>query len=471
MAEYYVSAAGNDANSGSYSSPWQTMARVNTAIGTGGPVGLKNRVRFRRGDTFYGMLRPSSTLTPSNPGWLRIGAYGDGAAPILSGYKILNTAGGWTAYDANTWQLSYSTANSGITYTGNGTASDTATEFDVGFLKVDGVIKGVKRQSLGALANQWDFYSTGTTLYVRSTAKPTTLAGDVRCSVDVDGVRTYAGVEIADVTIEGYGANGIYLSRGGIGPGRTRVLRNTIREIGGVNYNDTPGFETPRYGNGITNYGNATNILIEYNTISDVYDAGYSIQGIDTGTYFSNIMFRRNLTYRCCQAEEYAYFAGTGPGFVNVRSEYNTHLFCGYGFGGDTRPDTKARGGLQSYQWGDLGSGYVADVSIRRNIYWDCRQSYRVRPGSYPATGLLSNHNVIALRPGTLMQNDIAALTTVENASTWVAAEGIEQKSKFITLPASADVDISNADVTTALGLLNANVRSGQVMATQAPWT
>jgi hypothetical protein len=210
--------------------------------------------------------------------------------------------------------------------------------------------------------------------------------------------------------------------------------------------------------------------LIEYNTISDVYDVAWSPQGTGTGVSFTNLLFRRNLSYRCSQGEEYSYFGGTGPGFVNVQSEYNTHLFCGYGWGGNSRTDAKARGGLQSYEWGDLGGGYVGDVSIRRNIYWDCRSSYRVRPPSYPSAGLKSDYNVIALRPGTLMQND-TALTTVENAPTWVAAEGIEQHSKFITLPASADIDISNADVTAALALLNANARSGQVMATQAPWT
>jgi hypothetical protein len=256
VAEYYVSADGNDTNPGTLSAPWKTLTRVNTAIGTGGPVGLKNRVRFRRGDTFYGMLRPSSTLNPASPGWLRIGAYGDGAAPILSGYKILNTAAGWTAHDANTWKLDYSAANSGITYTGNGVASDAATETDVGFLKVDGTIYGVKHSSLAALAKQWDFYSTGTTLYVRSTANPTTLAGDVRCSIDMDGVRAYAGVELADITIEGYGSCGVFMSRGGVGLGRIRVFRSTIREIGGVYYTLTPGYETQRYGNGITNYGN-----------------------------------------------------------------------------------------------------------------------------------------------------------------------------------------------------------------------
>jgi hypothetical protein len=463
MAEYYVSAAGDDTNSGSYASPWKTIAKVNTAIGTGGVIGVKNRIRFRRGDTFYGALRPSTTLDATAPGWLRIGAYGDGAAPVISGYKILNTAAGWTAYDGNTWQLDYSTANSGTTYTGNGQVSEYGGVADVGFLKVDGVIKGNKKSTLGALANQWDFYSTGTVLYVRSAAKPTTLCSDIRCAIRFDAAYFKSCVELADVTFEGFGAHGPSVSDSE----RSRLLRCTIREIGGAYLTGS----TTRYGNGVGCWNNPKNVLIEYNTFSDVYDVAWSPQGTGTGTYFSNIMFRRNLSYRCSQAEEYSYFAGTGPGFVNVRSEYNTHLFCGYGWGADVRPDTLARNGLLSYQWGDSGSGYVGDVSVRRNIYWDCRESYRVRPTSYPAPGLKSDYNVIALRPGKLMQNQTAAAITIQNAPTWAATEGIEQHSQFITLPSSSDVDISNADVTAALALLDANARSGQVMATQAPWT
>jgi hypothetical protein len=161
-------------------------------------------------------------------------------------------------------------------------------------------------------------------------------------------------------------------------------------------------------------------------------------------------MFRHNTTYRACQAEEYTYFSGTGPGFVNKKSEFNTHVFCGYGFGGDTREDIKARSGLLSYNWGDQNSGYTGDVSIRRNTYWDCRSSYRVRPGSFPALGLESDYNVIALRPGTIMMNDSDG-TTIENAAAWAEKEGIERNSQFIVLPASTDVNISDADVAAAL--------------------
>jgi hypothetical protein len=443
MAEYYVSTAGNDSNPGTLSAPWKTIARVNTAIGAGGVAGLHSRIRFRRGDTFYGGLRPSKTLNPASPGWLQIGAYGDGDHPVISGYKILNTATGWTAHDANTWKLDYSAANSGITYTGNGQVSEydgvATVGSDVGFLKVDGVIKGFKKSSLAGLANQWDYFSAGTVLYVRSTAKPTTLAGDIRCSIRFDGVSIPSAVEVADLTIEGYGGNGA----GTIASTRTRLLRCTIREIGG---SYLTGGNT-RYGNGMGTWTDVKNLFIESNTFSDVYDVAWSPQGQGNNAFFTDIMFRRNTSYRCSQGEEYSYFSGTGPGFVNVRSEYNTHVFCGYGWGSEVRSEQVNRVGLISYQWGDAGSGYSGDVDIRRNTYYDCQWAYCTH--AFPPVGLTSDYNTIALRPGTLIQQ--ARPEKIENPETWIAASGREKNSQFIVLPASTDVDISDADVAAAL--------------------
>jgi len=460
MTDYYISAAGSDSNSGSYSSPWQTLGRANTAFSASG-LGRKDRVLFRRGDTFYGHLSPPSGLDPTKPGWLRISSYGDDSdLPVISGYKILNTAAGWTEHSTGVWKVDYAAGNVGTTFTGNGVGSNYGTA-DVGFIKVDGVIKGVKRASLGALANQWDFYSSGTMLYVKSSAKPTTLAADVRAAVDDDAARLHACTEVSDITFEGFG-NGIYTPPTGGTPGRTRVLRCTIREMGG-GYID--GLTEVRYGNGITIWHNAKDVLVEGNTIHDIYDAAYSIQG-SGAVSFENVLIRRNLTYRCSQGEEYTYFSGTGPGFINCRSEYNTHLFPGYGFGGDTRPDTSARDGLQSYQWGDIGSGYTGDVSIRRNVYYDCRSSYSLH--ARVPLGLKSDYNVILLRPGTLLQQGVAY--TVSTLAGWLSYSGREAHSQFITLPASGDVDISNADVTAALATLNSRVRVGQVLPIHGPW-
>ena len=477
MTDYYVAATGSDTNAGTLAAPWKTVNRVNTGC-SNGSLKLKDNVYFKRGDTFYGKLRTPgayglggvAALDPAGVGWLHIGAYGDDPnLPILSGYKILNTAAGWVQHDANTWKLDGSAANVGVTYTGCSAASEYI-EPDVGFLKVDGVIKGFKRATLAELVNQWDFYSTGTTVYVRSTAKPTTLAADIRGSYDLDGIYLTAGVEIVDLIVEGYGACAVYAPRATIGGGRGRVVGCELRELGG-SYMDN---STVRYGNGITVWGNGKDLHFEKNVVHDVYDAAYSIQGSGT-TPFTNIMWRRNLTYRCCQAEEYAYFSGTGPGFVNCRAEYNTNLFAGYGFGGDTRADSQSRVGLQSYQWGDDGSNYTADIVSRRNVYYDCRNAY-AQHARVPL-GLQTDFNHILLRAGTQIQQGIPDWK-IENPAPWLAYSGREQHSKFVPLAADTKTDITDADVRAGYDALETYVSrtSGQpaggnaVLPIHKPW-
>jgi hypothetical protein len=462
MTDYFVSAAGNDSNDGSYGSPWATLAKVNTELNTEKLRGLRDRILFRRGDTFYGNLVMVNGLQFStNPGRIRFGAYGDNAVPpIISGYKLLNTSGGWTSHDANTWKLNYSQANVNVTYTGNAAA----VEYDsnAGFLKVDGVIKGVKKSSLGALANQWDFYSSGTTLYVRSTARPTTLASDIRLAINMNGIILKSRCTVSDLIVEGFGNIGI----GAVGSEAITVRGCTVREIGGSYIDETS--DLRRVGNAFQVFYDCSNMLFEYNTAADIYDAAWTIQGGSPGStrFFRNITWRRNYAYRCAQAEEY-WFDGGGDGFVNCVSEYNTYLFSGYGWGSDVRPDQNQRVGQQSYSWGTIGAGYVGDVDIRRNVYYDCYGSFAYN--AYTPTGQTSDYNVILLRPSTKIQYQAAQ--TIENAAAWVAAVGREQKSQFITLPASADVAISNADVTAALATLNSRVRVGQVMAIHGPWT
>jgi hypothetical protein len=466
MADYYVSAAGNDSNAGTYASPWRTITKVNTMTGSSGALGLNNRVLFRRGDTFYGRLRPSTSLDANAQGWLKFGAYGDSSTlPIISGYKILNTSGGWQVHDSTTWKIDLSNASN---YTGN---SDSFSYANNGFIKVDGVIKGSKKSALVDLANQWDFYASGTTLYVRSSANPTSLASDIRCSMWMTGAILGTATELADLTLEGWGGHGVVLAGSGTGTGRAnrggKLLRSTIREIGGTYLYSTavPDSTTTRYGNAVNVAG--SDIYCEYNTISDVYDTAYTIQGGTAGgtLAFNNITWRRNLTYRCAQAEEYWYI-GTGPGFVNCLSEYNTNLFSGYGWGADVRPDTEVRSAQLTYLWGDTGA-YTADLTIRRNIYYDVRGAFAYH--AYSPVGLASDRNVIMLRPGTKMRYQTSQ--TIEAAADWAASQAREQNSSITILPTSSDIDISNADVTAALATLNNRARVGQIMSIQAPWT
>ena len=89
---FYVSAAGNDANDGLTTvTAWQTLSKVNGYSFTSGDV-----ILFRRGDSFY-----DNIVVPG--GNLSFDAYGSGAKPIITGFTTLS---GWTSIGGGVWQIS-----------------------------------------------------------------------------------------------------------------------------------------------------------------------------------------------------------------------------------------------------------------------------------------------------------------------------------------------------------------------------
>ncbi len=84
--DYYVSAAGNDANDGSVGAPWQTITKASAAAekSTSGGVLLPgDKLFFRAGDTFEGNFLVKCSGTETNP--IEISSYGGGELPIISG--------------------------------------------------------------------------------------------------------------------------------------------------------------------------------------------------------------------------------------------------------------------------------------------------------------------------------------------------------------------------------------------------
>lgn len=75
-ADYYVSATGNDVNSGSISSPWQTVGKVNSGL-----YGPGDTISFHGGDTFSGTTLSFLCVgSAGNP--ITIKSYGTGQATI-----------------------------------------------------------------------------------------------------------------------------------------------------------------------------------------------------------------------------------------------------------------------------------------------------------------------------------------------------------------------------------------------------
>jgi parallel beta-helix repeat protein len=85
-AIYYVSATGNDSNSGtSINAPWQTLAKVNSLTPNPG-----DQILFRRGDTWTGTIIIRASGTFASP--IIYGAYGTGVNPVISGFTTIT---GW----------------------------------------------------------------------------------------------------------------------------------------------------------------------------------------------------------------------------------------------------------------------------------------------------------------------------------------------------------------------------------------
>jgi hypothetical protein len=77
---YYVSAAGNDANAGTSSTAaWKTLAKVNSFV-----FAANDSILFNRGDVFYGSI----IVNRSN---LFFSAYGTGAKPLITGFTTLTS--------------------------------------------------------------------------------------------------------------------------------------------------------------------------------------------------------------------------------------------------------------------------------------------------------------------------------------------------------------------------------------------
>ncbi len=89
---YYVSAAGNDANAGtSAAAPWRTLAKVNSFT-----FAANDSILLRRGDVFFGSI----VVNRNN---LVFSAYGTGARPVITGSVPVT---GWTLTSAGIYQAS-----------------------------------------------------------------------------------------------------------------------------------------------------------------------------------------------------------------------------------------------------------------------------------------------------------------------------------------------------------------------------
>lgn len=404
----YVSVFGSDSAPGTEAAPWRSLARVQDALGSG-DLRRGDAVLLKRGDTFFGTLHEPSIQGTS--GVFTVGAYGTGPRPKVAGYKVSKPA--WVQHDTGVWKLDI-TARSGQ-YSGNIAAPST----NVGFLKVAGLIRGWKRTSLDALANQWDFYSDETFVYVRSNFDP----GDgVAIAIQQDGIRPASHSILDGIHIEGHGAHGIATG----GSENIRIRNCRLEDLGGSRLSA----DGTRYGNGLEVWIGASNIIIEDNTIRECYDVAFTMQGTATqdAKSWTDIHFRNNRVENCNQTFEMWSAGDATPGSGHIRCTFTDNICtdAGYSWAATIRPDTDGKGThILTYD-----TELPMDVEVTRNQFIGARDSYINISGDRTAPkGLNLHHNVIKLGPG--KKTDYQTAETIEQAAHWQARTGKERGSTF----------------------------------------
>lgn len=406
---FFISESGNDSADGlTPDTAWATIQKANARLPS------ESVALFRRGDTFFGEL--------SLPFGCRVGAYGVGARPTLTMFKLLNRMSGWREEFRGVWSIDLGSSATHDGYTATADAN-------IGYLMVDGVVRSAKRTSLSELSAEWDFYCdmTANVLYVAAMANPAASTTDIKAAPRGTAGRIVGSARganiISDLHITGTGAHGI------AGTGPDVQVRNCVIDFIGGSF--LPGYRdgTTRYGNGIENGISSMRWLVENNEIAQIYDVAYTCQGFayDSRGFWEDMTIRNNHIHDCTQSFEFwAIGSSQAPGFKRILIEGNLCERAGFSDFADARPNQSNRVHLLTYNW-----DVPADITIRDNVFDGAYNAY-----TYQLTkpiGLITEKNIIRLEAGTKMQ--VQRRETVEHSPEWQAATGQELGSAITVLP------------------------------------
>ncbi len=439
---FYVSNKGSDtANGTSQATAWATIPRVQQAIDSG-ELTRGDSVLFEAGGRFYGQFTSFDAL--QGQGRLTFGSYGSGARPQIMAYKVLNRQGAWRHLGANRWQLQLDDLS---THIGNHSTQDT----NVGLLRVNNELFGGRKLSIDELSNDWDWFSDlgQGTLTVYSHTNPS-LRGDVRAAVNGRIFQAKSDFTIEGLDLIGCGGHGVQV----VDVQGVRVLNNRIRHIGG---SELPGFlpAGTRYGNGVEMWINTSDVLVEGNIITDVYDVAVTLQGeqvVETTEYepvirhgWTDVHIRGNRITRCSQSFEIwsraqqirddegnvigeRLYEGEGAGYTNCTFTGNHCTDAGVGWGFEARPN-KNEGGVHLLSYSEeLPMG----LQITGNRFHDAVNAYIYRLTENP-TGLVIDNNEIRLKTGQRIQQQNQRWERLEDHESWSNTTGFDRHSTWIT--------------------------------------
>lgn len=193
---YYVSSSTGDdgrslADAQNQATPWKTLAKVS---GMSGSLKPGDQVLFKSGDIFTGVLTVSASGSAGNP--IVFGAYGQGAAPEITGFATLSN---WQQKGSGVWET---TVAGGLSY--------------INTVTMNGVARACGRYPNASAANQgYLYYSSynGNSSITDSklSSQPNWTGGQVvirktRWILDRNQITSQSGNTINYTSQSGYGA-------------------------------------------------------------------------------------------------------------------------------------------------------------------------------------------------------------------------------------------------------------------------
>ena len=345
-ATYYVDATnGKDSNQGTFeSTAWKTIAKVK-----GSRFNPGDQILFKRGEFWREQLIVPSSGSEGNP--ITFGAYGNGNKPKLLGSVNLTGSSNWQQYASSTWR-------SAITI-----------PVDVGNLIFNNESScGKKNSALNSLGSQGDFYYDPAIgyLYVYSTSNPGTYYTTIEAAERNHGIlisgRNY--LTIQDFDLRYWGAHGIQIDGYSANCDNIIIQRNDISYIGG-SFQSGPGSQ--RYGNGIEQWSNGTNIIVRKNLIKHCYDAALTPQGTAAGNTKRNQEWSYNIISNCHYGIE-LWTSGAGSSMSAIHFYNNSFYNAGAEWSANQRiPDNSWDNAAHVKMFNSQAS--ATDIQIKNNIF------------------------------------------------------------------------------------------------------
>jgi P2-related tail formation protein len=355
---YYISPVGNDNNNGtSPTTPWKTIAKINSRTFSAGDV-----IMFQRGGVWRETLSPLSSGSAS--GQISFSAYGTGAKPVINGADIYR--GNWaTTAKPNIWTINSPLAND-ITPT----------------MMIDGVICS-RVNSINSVVNN-TFYidknATPNKIYIYSDTDPNSRITEISTREYGIYVSRKSFISIANLNVINCLYAGIRLDGHGIFDGNPGTYFNGYCTIAGVSASNS------------VNYGIVTGNGYSHTTIknSTAYSNGNGFYADGNGDY---TLFQYDTSYN--NYRQFDPFTD-GNGFGVYKSSFNTIENC-------VAYDNKSGNGIEI----DL-NGTDSAIVIRYNVAHgngSLVEGYGIKTGNLAG---LSTSNLVYYNLSYLNGNDPA---------------------------------------------------------------